>query len=400
MKILKRILIFLAIVISVLWIEVAHADMSAPEIREFEIVVINPEGVDYYDYKGEVKGHLNKDDVVLIEYEYNGTYTIGIKDINQYGREYTKSLGDIKSLEGFSIVQKEVDPTKVTEGITKLESSQKARVYASDGVDIYKGPSNVYEKVGHIKKDVVLTYDYVVSSTAGGITHIYIEYNGQKGWVEILGGKVLIQNDAQYIFMKDVSTECGIVPRNSITTPYYKTDTWSHEALFQYNGCEFIHNTFRDDDIYYIVTWDSRVLTSKEVTLYEYADKTSKIVGTIPAGSEVVLLASNESFMSEESIRYIKYGDIVGWSIDTEEIFDYQYKPSSEEEEIIIEDTIEVEEPETPVNPMISKKMSLSIFILLCAFGVGLLVITALVIIILINRSNKLKKEEDNKEEK
>ena len=44
MKIIKRIILFLAIIISVLWIEAVHADMSAPEIREFGIVVVNPNG--------------------------------------------------------------------------------------------------------------------------------------------------------------------------------------------------------------------------------------------------------------------------------------------------------------------------------------------------------------------
>lgn len=85
MKIFRRIILFLLIIISVLWIEVAHADMSAPELREIEVVVINPDGINYNDYKGEVAGHLNKDDTVLIMYEYNGKYTLGSVEKTMYG---------------------------------------------------------------------------------------------------------------------------------------------------------------------------------------------------------------------------------------------------------------------------------------------------------------------------
>ena len=395
MKILKRILLFLAIVISVLWIEAVYADMSAPELREFEIVVINPDGVNYYDYKDDFAGHLNKDDIVIVEYEYNGKYTIGKKEINQYGRETTNSIGYINSLEGFSIVQEEVDPTKLTDdrSITKYDEPKKARVYADEGVDIYKGPSSVYEKVGHIKKGAVLTYKYAVGMV--GITHIYVEYNGVKGWVEILHSQVLIQNDTQYIFSKDVTSECGTVPKNSVTTPNYTTDAWTRNTLFEYNGCEFMHSTFRDEDIYPI--YQVSQITSEEVKLYEYADTSSSVVATIPAGAEVTVLASKDTIGDLNYVIYMKYNDIKGWALGTGEIFDYNKKPVEiNEEEIKVEDTIEVEEPKVDdiKNPMFTKKLGLTTFIILCVFGVSLLVITALVIIILVNRSKTSKKEE------
>lgn len=400
MKIIRRIILFLAIILSVLWIEAVHADMSAPELREFEIVVINPDGVDYYDYKGTTIGHLNKGDIVIVLYEYNGTYTIGKKEINQYGREVNKNLGDIKSLKGFSIVQEEVDPTKLSDdkSITKYDTSRKARIYASEGVDIYKGPSDVYEKVGHIKKDVVLTYDYSVNSIAGGTTHIYVNYNGVKGWVEILDSKVLIQNDTQYIFSTDVTSECGTVPRNSVTTPNYKTDAWSHDTLFEYNGCEFIHDTFRDEEIYDIYAYNQ--VTAKEVTLYEYADTSSNVVATIPKGTEVTVLASKDSLGDPDYVMYIKYNDTKGWALGTGEIFDYGKKPeiNEDEPEIKVEDTIEVEESPVPTEEPITKTPGLTTFIILCTSGTGFLVITALVIIILVNKSKKDKKEEEKEE--
>ena len=396
MKIIRRISLFLAIIFSVLCIEVVHADMSAPKLREFEIVVINPNGVDYYDNFGNASaiGHLNKGDIVVVLYEYSGTYTIGQKEINQYGSEVNKTLGTIKSLNGFSIVQEEVDPTKLSddESITKYDTPRKARIYASEGVDIYKGPSNVYEKVGHIKKDVVLTYNYSIDSYSS-TTHIYVNYNGVKGWVEILGSKVLIQNDTQYIFSTDVTTECGTIPRNSVTTPNYKTDGWYHNALFEYNGCEFIHNTFRDEEIYDIYVHNE--VTAKEVTLYEYADTSSNVVATIPKGTEVTVLASKDSIGDSDYIIYIKYNDTKGWALGTGNIFDYNKKPKINEDkpEIKVEDSLE--EPKVTTEEPITKTPELTTFIILCASGAGLLIITALVIIILINKSKKNKKEEE-----
>ena len=389
MKYIKNILIALAIIISVLWIEVVHADMSGPELREFEVVVINPDGVDYYDYNGTVKGHLNKDDVVLVMYEYNGKYTLGKKETASYG-EYSKSIGDVNSLEGFSIVQEEVDPTKLIDDntITKYDEPQKAKVVNTDGVDVYAGPSSIYKRVGHIDNGTILTYKY---STEG--THIYVEYNGFKGWAEILKGKILVQNDTQYIFSKDVVTECGTVPKNSITTPIFKTDRWTHKAVFEYNNCEFMHNTLKDEEVFGIYPYNR--IPKIDVSLYEYADTSSTVLTTIPANTEITTLAASDYFYDENVIIYAEYNGIKGWII--EDINNISFSVSSDpEEEVKVEDTIKIEDIELPTKEptggsveMPRSTFPLKVFILLCILGVSVLAVTAVVIIILVNRSKK-----------
>ena len=389
MKYIKSILIALAIIISVLWIEVVHADMSGPELREFEVVVINPDGVDYYDYNGTVKGHLNKDDVVLVMYEYNGKYTLGKKETASYG-EYSKSIGDVNSLEGFSIVQEEVDPTKLIDDntITKYDEPQKAKVVNTDGVDVYAGPSSIYKRVGHIDNGTILTYKY---STEG--THIYVEYNGFKGWAEILKGKILVQNDTQYIFSKDVVTECGTVPKNSITTPIFKTDRWTHKAVFEYNNCEFMHNTLKDEEVLGIYPYNR--IPKIDVSLYEYADTSSTVLTTIPANTEITTLAASDYFYDENVIIYAEYNGIKGWII--EDINNISFSVSSDpEEEVKVEDTIKIEDIELPTKEptggsveMPRSTFPLKVFILLCILGVSVLAVTAVVIIILVNRSKK-----------
>ena len=384
MKIIRRIILFLAIILSVLWIEIAHADMSAPEIRQFEVVVINPDGVDYYDYKEVLAGHLNKDDIAVIMYEYNGEYTLGSSESDKYGNH--EILGYVNSLDGFSIVQDEVDPTKITDDntIIKYETAQKARVNNADGVDMYAGPSSVYEKVGHIDDKTTLTYKY---STEG--THIYVEYNGKKGWVEILSGKVLVQNEAQYIFKDDITTECGTIPRNTITTPTYRTDKWTHESVFEYNGCEFIYNTFRDEKVFSMYSYTEKTIV--DLPLYEYADSTSTLLGTVPAGTELTVLASKDTIGDPEYVIYAKYNDIKGWAVGSGEIFDYSTFAESNEK---VEDSIKpTEEPKTPAEPKVDVKKGISLqeLIILCSMGGVLLIVTAVAVVILINKTKNNK---------
>lgn len=398
MKIFRRIILFLLIIISVLWIEVAHADMSAPELREIEVVVINPDGINYNDYKGEVAGHLNKDDTVLIMYEYDGKYTLGSVEKTMYGGHST--LGYVESLDGFSIVQDEVDPTKLTndETITVHDKVQKAKVNSSEGVDVYSGPASLYKKVGHIKDGTILTYKY---STQG--THIYVEYNGIKGWVEILEGKVLITNDTQYIFSKDVSTECGTIPRNSITTPTYKTDRWSHKAAFEYNGCTFYHNTLKDEEVLAFYPYNRPV--SREVTLYEYADNSSTVLKVVPEGAKITVLAATEYYYGEKTIIYAEYDGVRGWVFEDGEVFDFSSNIDELEKDPVIKDTIVNEEKEEEKVPQYEEKPIINMpeLIILCSMGGVLLVLTAVVIIILVNKNKKAKvvtQTEIQKEEK
>ena len=408
MKIFKKIILFLAIIISVLWIEAVYADMSGPELRQFEVVVTSPDGIDYYDYKESVSGHLNKDDIVVVMYEYNGKYEIGEREKNQYGGHNT--LGHINSLNGFSIVEEEVDPTKLSDDntITKYDTPQKAMVYVEEGVDVYSGPSTVYKKVGHIKKDTKLTYKYAVA-TYGNVTHIYVSNEGVKGWVEILNGKVLIQNGTQYVFKNDIDTECETIPKNSVTTPIYKTDSWSHDTLFEYNNCSTLIDTFRDDQI--INIYPNNYVTTKEITIYKEADPSSELLTTIPAGTEVSVLAGGDIMSGTENTRYIKYNDVIGWSLDDDSAFNWNDSNSEEKEKEKIEDTIKLEDIEIPEKKsnieepagsveMPRSNFSLFVFIVICALGVSILVATAIVIIVLVNKSKKNKVAPETKVEK
>ena len=107
-----------------------------------------------------------------------------------------------------------------------------------------------------------------------------------------------------------------------------------------------------------------------------------------------------------EYVIYAKYNDIKGWAVGSGEIFDYTTFTESDEK---IEDSFEpTEEPETPVEPQVDIKKGLSLqeLIIFCSMGGVLLIITAIAIVILVNKtkSNKEVKvdtpTETKKEEK
>ncbi len=394
MKKIKKLLIIMLLLIPCF----VKADMGAPMLREFEVVVVNPEGVDYEpnEYVEEATGHLNKDEVVIVMSEFNNKYDIAIKKAT--GEKV--SIGSIKSFDGFSIVQDEVDPTKTTNdnSITKFDTKQKAIVYNEKGVSIYQGPSKIYKVVGSIKKGTKLEYEYAIDGE-GGITYIYVEYNGKKGWVEILNKNVLIENKNQYIFRVDVDSECGVIPKNTIITPEYSTDRWSKAALFEYKKCKTLLNTFRSEEVMplYKATAKSKI----DIPVYEDSDKTN-IITTIPANTEFKYYTGTDSQMGTIDTQYVEYDGKRGWSFATYDDLDINYGEMNNDTGL--KDTKEKEakkeiKKETEVNKKNSNKilnLNSKEFIVVCAGGAVVLSLTALVIIVLVNKKKKSKNEVNN----
>ena len=405
MKNLKKILILLILFIPIF----VNADMGAPVLREFEIVVVNPNGVDYtpYQYSDVADPHLAKDTIVYVKAEYNGTYEIGVKD-----SDTIISIGTIDSLDGFSIVQEEVDPTKTEndKSIIKYDSKQKAIVNNENGVDILQGPSTVYKKVGTIKKGTELEYEYAIKGESG-ITYIYVTYDGKKGWVDILNENVLISNNQQDIFRNDVSRSCGTIPNNTITTPNYRTDSWSRKALFEYNDCKVLLNIFRSEDVLLVTPgtqdWPSNYKTLKDVNVYETADTSSKLVGTIPAGTEVVMLACVDEMTSDVNVQYIDYNGMRGWSVgNPSEMYEHV---GGTLKDIKVEDTlklkantdekkVEVKKDNNKNNNSKILGLSSKEFVIVCAAAGVLLSLTGVIIIVLINKKKNTKKNKINEE--
>lgn len=394
MKFIKKLFILLILCVPC----IAKADMGAPMLREFEIVVVNPEGIDYdaNDYNEEATGHLNKDDVVVVISEYDNQYDIGLKN-----SDGTYSiLGQIRSLDGFSIVQEEVDPTETTKGIKKFDSKKQALVYNEKGVSVYSGPSKVYKYLGSIKKGIKLEYQYAIDGE-GGLTYIYVDYKGLKGWVEILNKNVLIENEIQYIFRVDVESECGTIPKNTILTPEYATDKWSKSALFEYNGCKTLLDVFKSDDIFplYLGKGKSKV----DLSMYDDSDK-SNLIMTIPAGSDFTYYTGSDSQMGIVDVHYVEYNGKRGWIFNTYDDFEIEYGDKVEYAKLDEAKKKEVkkEEPKKEEKKEEKKLFNLNKneFVAVCVAGGVILSLTALAIILLINKKKKTKKNKVEEEKK
>ena len=415
MKNIKKILIIMLLLVPCF----VKADMSAPTIRPLEIVVVNPNGVDYYsDYQTEnVAGHLNNNQKVYILSERYG-YGIGEEYTSEAGYSSYRDIGYIKSLDGFVIVEdKPLNPATIENDgtIEKYSKSKSAKVYADSGVDLREGPSIFYKKITHIPKGTIVSYNYAYKSESG-IVYIYAEYNGKSGWLDILDKQVLIQNDTQYIFKDDVETECGVIPKNTITTPNFVTDRWSRQTEFEYKGCKTLLNSFRSDKILGIYAYDRKV--GRELQIHKTSDSNSDVVGTIPANTTFTVLAGFDDMAGVGNVGYVYYEGKTGWVFASWE--EFIEDDNSKESKVQIDDNIKVTKEVAKAKKTDKKQikedtkkenrilnLNKKEFIILCTAGGIILSLTAVVIVVLVNKKKKNKnakietkeETEENKEE-
>jgi len=353
------------------------ADMGAPTIKPYDMVVTSPDGKDCIIENNTI--HMNKDDVFTVKYEYNNNYTI----------EYNNKTCTLKSLEGSVLVSDELDPKTTVENsddttityIRKLSQKEKAIVYSNDGADVKKGPANIYDTVAHLDKGKIFEYTYYI--IGGGITHVYIEDGNIKGWVEILNTKVLIEGTTKYIAKTDVKLSCATIPQNTIITPKYTADAWSRKVLVEYEGCtELVSNVYSD----IVGIYERKMHSKKELVVYEYFNNEGKELTRIPNDTDFTEMANATTQGDEESKLYISYEGINGWvKLKYDE---YEFVEDIEKEEI----TQEVQEEEIITIGEEKEKNVTDYAVKYVIIGFCIM-ITAVIIIILINRK-KNKSEE------
>ena len=317
---MKKVLKSLALLIIALLIITpftAHADMGSPSFNPFKMQVTSPNGVDYYKSTPDAEtkaGTLQKNTIITIQYEGKrdnlGTYYYFESDGNN------KISGYLKNLSGLVLLKDSItlEDIKNDDAFGKSELKQKALVYKEGGVDLLKGPAAAYEKIATFEKGTILEFQYYLGGDGDSKSYIYVENEKGKGWVNLLGGEVLIENNVEYIFRKDKTISNDVtIPANTILKPEYRTDEWSKKALFKYNGAEALLNTFRDDIA--LSLYEAKYSTNKEFDIYKTAEG-SEVVGKLPQNAEFVHKAS----YSEEEYNtgspedvYLEYNGIQGW---------------------------------------------------------------------------------------
>ena len=292
---------------------VIKADMGSPSVRPYKMVVINPNGLDCYDYNNVLVSHLNKDDTFTVVYQFGEKYSISLAN---------DKTCNLNSLDGAVLVTDILNPKNAINeyiensgvSIQKVTSNNEALVYADEGVDVRKGPAEIYEVVDHLDKGVKFKYSYYING--GGITHVYIDDGDTVGWVELFGSswnsKVLIQSSDKYIVKKDINLDCGTISRNTILSPRFKTDAWSRGVLVEHNECsKLLH---RAEDIVFLNQINyGKYVSEVDAIVYEYYDNGGKELTRIPANTEFVILADASIQGGLTQDFYLSYNGKKGW---------------------------------------------------------------------------------------
>jgi len=394
-----------ALVLSLLVLPViAKADMGAPGTVPYTATVVKEGGIDCYDYLGSsysIKGHLDKEAKVKVAYEMHAADVTYLAVENNSNCLYVKATDIVPD-------EKEVSPEN--DRVTKLSEAKTFIVNANE-VKVRKGPSDSYEVVGTLKKGTKGTYKYIIDA------HAYVEANGIKGWVDMIGKKVLTKS--KLITAADVQTKCGTIPAGTILEEVWTATNWDGESLIKYNGCETFTNTFKSTTMFSFT--DYKIVKAKnELKIYKDVSKTNE-VAKIPAGEEFNVIAFTKATVAgpdgDSSLpEYVEYNGVQGWVENSN--YDFIKWESGQPKTAQTTTQNPTETPSTPaaekpeekpeekpdgiiktpeVNEEIPKSakaiigISTIIIIALCC-GLALVVAVAVVaIIILVNKSNKNK---------
>ena len=166
------------------------ADMGAPNTKPFDMVVINPNGIEYYENQYDENTHeWNKISVGKLKKDTVFTVTSGFN--NEYNIEVNEKHYVLTSLDGSGLVSEEFTPKEEDNYVKKLNKKGEVLVYVKSGVALKKGPADIYKSVATIKKGTKLTYQYYIGEgNIDSAAYVYVSYNGKKGWIDTLNSKV------------------------------------------------------------------------------------------------------------------------------------------------------------------------------------------------------------------
>ena len=354
MKKVLKIMMFLVILVLGLQVCV-YADMGAPMIRPYKAKVINPDGVRCRDHQGNVVAELKYGDEIRISYEAtweDEPYASFELDKETYTSAHI-DLKDIAPVEEM-YVSKELN---VDEPIDRV-------VVAENGVELYKGPSNAYEKMGVVipRGTEIVTY---TEGDIGDNPWFYTTYEGNSGWVcelDALGKYV----DKEQIYASEITLmelvtgddkpkELATIPGNTVIKNAIILDPWSQSYYANYNGqwgrLSTREELFKLSEIKIYKTQSELKIYEEYINSYalenpsEYGiDKIPDVIGTIPANTEIAI--QYEDYIGE--VAYVSYNGVQGWVI-TPYIEDTKYVETTDLELPNFDNFTVIESPKIPV---------------------------------------------------
>ena len=398
---MKKIIKLLIITVMLLPITVL-ADMGAPMIQPYYAYIKKEGGITAKC--GSESVTIKKDEKVKVTYEY----------YNEAGIEYNgKSC--IINIEDIKAVEEEYKPADHIDEIKKLDSPKKIKIVKTDGVDIYSGPSTVYNKIASIPKDKELKYSYSSGDDNGRKPiWLYVEYQEYRGWIKTGEGAdgenyILFEFNNEIPIIHDIkltksdNTSITVPKDTKINSGYMMCETfncWYNSYYVNYN------NAYGHLDLDYRIieettttlTKDTYLYDSKEIELDENGNLISmkgNKIDSIPANTTIKynIIINDYTY----GIAYVNYNGKKGW---------VKYYPEGEGENnqssapTTPEATTTTQEATTvattsKVNN--NKSISGKELIIICILGAVIISITAVVIVILLNKNKKSQKQDVNK---
>ena len=351
------------------------ADMDGPHIISYTGVIAAEDGADYYEYEKSSlvkKGHYDKGKRLKAGFE---TKENGVRYVSTCELENDDNCFYVKT----SDILPEGGPIAPTEEGVYKESKQKLYKVMVDEVEIKEGPASSYKTVGKLKKGDKGTYKYTYSA------YMYVEVNGVKGWVYMLDLQVLTKGP-DYITLKEIESDCGKIPANTILTNVWDGLVWDFKSLITYNNKECYIDTFGDEYTYEVKEKPSTETTSYTGKLYKTGEK-KELITEVPEGATLKLLATNT--YSWRYLSNVEYNGTKGW-------YEEDAKPTPEPTPTPTPTATPrpTPTPEPVIEPEESDEMDTMTILVMCCIGAIAVALTALVTLVLLNKKKKKNKKE------
>ena len=395
------------------------ADMGAPAVVKYDIIVTNKDGAACYEYNNGK--YVKKNESIpygKIAYTYSevsGKYLeLNYDGDDGYSNYCIVSINDIAPKDSkFNLNSTEINKLKPV----------KAVILANGGLNMRKGPSTLYARITTIPKGAVVTLKY-----NAGTFWYYADYNGSSGWISGINQYLGYNNDEVLISYNDVeikdksNKKIGTIPALTEITDYVK--------LVSYDGPSYYVNY--KGTVGYVDYMPSKVEGKIKLKQDENLYNGKKIVKKISKGTTLDYnITSCEDYIEgdnycERCTYYIpsENGNIVtcngvervGEEIEVKKLTGFIGEGlfgEAKQDKIDRNDgtTYQVEE-QVDINDInnennnsnnendVQKRNTLSNeMIIICVLGTIVLSLTIVVIILLVN-SKKKKKEEVKGEEK
>ena len=437
---MKKTISIILIVLAIILIHTnVFADMDAPSVDPYTAYINNVNGAPYYGYGGPEdnyslvqKGILDYETQVEIRYEEEQKGKIyGHFDFKDDDGVYNFGLIELSNL------------TVLNEDALKDYSPDynnplKFKVLKKDGIEIHKGPANIYEVIG---KTIPFGTDITVYNFKGKDSYtapwFYISYGGVVGYVCELDGVLgsiskytksiktlyetnIYDNASDYNYDETLDKPSGTIPANTILTSFLETDPWSRMLYITDDRYTGYVNEYDISTLSYEIY--NRVITvpSGDLILYETAYKNSSedsneenknestILTTIPAGTVLVVSYEQYDIRGEGWIN-VTYNGKEGWVYIPDEVLyanldlnDEDYNNLVSQTGVEVDNTvftpqkssedsnnIIVEEVTNTTADVQKAGMSLAQMAIICIVAGVIIGVTAVVGIIYLNKKNK-----------